>query len=799
MCEEHFEACCFRQTKRKLLTKTAVPTLFNIPNPPPQKTSARPSPKKRLSVPVPQDRSPPPCLSSSSSTSFTMNSVDIDLIETPQEKSLKRKLQNERAKTSRLRKKMKLVDNSNSNDCVETVSADQQSDFDSLKPLLSKYLSPEACDFILTQVRVAGLSKHARRWTYKDKSFALALFHASRKAYFLIRKIFSLPSPRTLASAMSNINIRPGLCRNMLNLFRVKIASMTKQEKLCAVVIDEMALKRGLHYDSINDEVEGLEDYGHLGRTKNGADHALVIMLRGIVNHWKQPIAYFLSKGAMSSNILQAILTEVLKEVFLLGVSPKVVIWDQGSNNRCVMQKLGVTVNHPYTFIGGRKLFMMYDPPHLMKSIRNNFKRHGYKYGTDDVSWRYIEKFYEMDAALPIRMAPKLTKRHIAVPAFADLSVKLAVQVLSHTVAAGITTMVRLKALEPNASATANFISSMDKLFNCFNSRNFSNKAPMAHAFSASSGHVAFLQHACEDFKRLRCKNKTGSLPCLTGWQLSINCLLQLWDDLSSNEQVSYLLTSRLNQDCLENLFSVIRGKGGHRTNPTPREFRASIKQTMVDAILVTGEGKNCQEDVDTFLFSFEHIASQGAPSIIKRRVQQDLPLNMRPLLQVCVDQILFTVPEQNIMTYISGYVARKLRSVLCNHCKTLLVKERGADQSEIFIQEKQYDSTTDSGLFTPSDILKKVLNAAEHSFRANASSLVVSTSLRFKLVKKMIHATKNYHMVCPEGKCHLVYMALNLYANIRLHHHIKGLNISTAAASQRKTANRKVSTLRHL
>ena len=49
------------------------------------------------------------------------------------------------------------------------------------------------------------------------------------------------------------------------------------------------------------------------------------------------------------------------------------------------------------------------------------------------------------------------------------------------------------------------------------------------------------------------------------------------------------------------------------------------------------------------------------------------------------------------------------------------------------------------------------------------------------------------------KGKCHLIYVALNLYANIRLHHHIKGLNISTAAASQRKTAHRKVSTLHHL
>ena len=66
-----------------------------------------------------------------------------------------------------------------------------------------------------------------------------------------------------------------------------------------------------------------------------------------------------------------------------------------------------------------------------------------------------------------------------------------------------------------------------------------------------------------------------------------------------------------------------------------------------------------------------------------------------------------------------------------------------------MFIREKQYDSTTDSGLFTPADTLRKVLHAAEHSFRANASSLVISTALRFKLVKKMTHATKRTKQLC--------------------------------------------------
>ena len=78
------------------------------------------------------------------------------------------------------------------------------------------------------------------------------------------------------------------------------------------------------------------------------------------------------------------------------------------------------------------------------------------------------------------------------------------------------------------------------------------------------------------------------------------------------------------------------------------------------------------------------------------------------------------------------------------------IAEERGTDQIEIFFREKQYDSITDSGLFTLSDATRRVLNAASILSEQNASSLVVSIALQFKLVKKMIHATKknNYHIV---------------------------------------------------
>ena len=149
--------------------------------------------------------------------------------------------------------------------------------------------------------------------------------------------------------------------------------------------------------------------------------------------------------------------------------------------------------------------------------------------------------------------------------------------------------------------------------------------------------------------------------------------------------------------------------------------------------------------------------------------------------------------------------------SVVCNHCKTLFVKKRDTDQSEILIREKQYDSTADSGLFTPADTLRKVLNAAEHSYRAHASSLLTSTALRFKLVKNMIHATKkkqqqqqqqqkNYHMVCLKESVILypIYSSKLVcqYLPSSPHQRIKHFHFSSKSA---KNGKRKVSTLRHL
>ena len=359
----------------------------------------------------------------------------------------------------------------------------------------------------------------------------------------------------------------------------MKVANFSAPSKVCAVVLDEMTIKEGVSYNPSRDEVEGYEDFGYLGRTAFIANHAIVFLVRGLHDKWKQPVGYFLSSGTMKGHTMATLLKDCISKVENCGLTVKVIISDQGSNNRNMFETvIGITEQEPHFMHSGHKVYVLYDPPHLVKNVRNNLKKHGFNVDGNMVQWKHIQDFYRADSRLPIRMAPKLTYKHIELPPFAPLSVKLATQVLSHSVAAGITTMVSLGALPEDAQHTAVFVERMDRMFNAFNSQTLTSSAPMRHGLSDSSQHVPFLVE-CNEWLSKVASLGSRKLPCISGWRMAINCVLQLWSELRDEHHFKFLLTNRLNQDCLENVFSVIRGKGGQRDNPDPLQFRTASRQ----------------------------------------------------------------------------------------------------------------------------------------------------------------------------------------------------------------------------
>ena len=70
------------------------------------------------------------------------------------------------------------------------------------------------------------------------------------------------------------------------------------------------------------------------------------------------------------------------------GLSVKVIISDQGSNNRNMFETvIGITEQEPHFMHNGHKVYVLYDHPHLVKNVRNNLKKHGFNVDGNLVHW----------------------------------------------------------------------------------------------------------------------------------------------------------------------------------------------------------------------------------------------------------------------------------------------------------------------------------------------------------------------------------------------------------------------------
>ena len=101
------------------------------------------------------------------------------------------------------------------------------------------------------------------------------------------------------------------------------------------------------------------------------------------------------------------------------------------------------------------------------------------------------------------------------------------------------------------------------------------------NALGENSGHIPFLNNCLRFLSKWKTVENTV-VACLVGWQISIKSLLAIWEDLHDNG-FKYFLTNRLSQGCLENLFSIIGGRGGNRDNPNPQQFWESFRYVIVD------------------------------------------------------------------------------------------------------------------------------------------------------------------------------------------------------------------------
>ncbi len=248
----------------------------------------------------------------------------------------------------------------------------------------------------------------------------------------------------------------PNFSQGAINIINSKVSQMGEKEKLVTVCMDEMSLKTHLYYDISAAKIVGLEYYGNGYRTNKVATSGLVFLVRSITGGWKQPLSYALVNGACPRDEMEMLMREAIDKLEGIGLTVVVVISDMGLK---LANHLNITPENPWFIRNNQKYFVMFDPPHLLKCVRNNLIKYSFKFGMYTATWKHIESFYNNDKTLAIRTAPKLTEKHLHPNGFSKMKVKYATQVFSHTVAAAISTYVSMGGLLSSASGTAELLS----------------------------------------------------------------------------------------------------------------------------------------------------------------------------------------------------------------------------------------------------------------------------------------------------------------------------------------------------
>jgi DNA transposase THAP9 len=291
-------------------------------------------------------------------------------------------------------------------------------------------------------------AKHpkGRRFSLKEKVLSLSIYKKSPKCYNLLYKYFALPSAKAMKCLTAQIKLSPGINTIIFDKIKNTIREKSPADRICSLIFDEMSLSPQITYNAQKDAFEGFAT----SRENEIADHALVFMIKGVKQNFKQPIAYYFTNG-LNKYELKHYIKCVIKHAQDAGLIILNTVCDQSAVNvaaitdlinetKCLYFKNGKEWRHDLFRVNGRSVIPIYDAPHLIKGIRNNILSKDLVYTTNHVEkivkWEYFQQIYATDQTYgELRLLNKITEEHINPERINKMRVKTATQLLSHSVA----------------------------------------------------------------------------------------------------------------------------------------------------------------------------------------------------------------------------------------------------------------------------------------------------------------------------------------------------------------------------
>jgi len=382
--------------------------------------------------------------------------------------------------------------------------------------------------------------------------------------------------------------MRNGILHDVLRMMSINSHNLKPHEKLTVLMFDEVKIACTLEYDVLHDQVLGPHNQMQL------------IMACGIASPWKQPVMV-----DFDTQMTKSMLFNVIQELDQIGYTVICCVSDCGGGNVGLWNELRINYEQPvFQIPSGRKIVCVPDAPHLLKLTRNWLLDKGFYINDKVINKEPLEALVTM-MSTELSVCHKLSSDHLTCEGPQRQKVKLATQLLSHTTATALKHYKPIQNIKLNDD-TANFIELINNWFDLANvSHPNNNHTP----FKAPYGTFIVEQDSLFDevygtIFTMRCKGKNSLQIFQKGILMFINgtrYLLKILKEYGLN----YLLTSKINQDALENLFSQVRSRGGLNDHPTPLNALYRLRMIVLGKNPgITCNSNTCDKNNEEFLLS---------------------------------------------------------------------------------------------------------------------------------------------------------------------------------------------------
>ncbi|KAI8436197.1 hypothetical protein MSG28_004268 [Choristoneura fumiferana] len=395
----------------------------------------------------------------------------------------------------------------------------------------------------------------------------------------------------------------------------------------------------------------------------------------------------------------------------IISLRPRGEIVTRSKRTRCALASLSNDV----ITINGHTLSVIYDPPHLIKGLRNNFLTKNIKYNGKVSKWSDIVEVYKTDCIhADARFLHKLCDEHV----------KNCVKVFSKTMAALLAFTAQFSQytdgneISPTLTNTSEIVSFLDDLFDSVNGATLYSKKnkgkPLRHAVTEKSPNHKFWQEAIKKLEEIRYIDSSGketSVPSLKNWVVTLKSYQRLWQFFKS-KNIKIMRPRYFNSDPIEIFFGQVRAYNFRNNDPNCHSFKSTFRSLLITRFTqFHSESYNCEEDSGEQLLKLKALFETN-----KNAMQHSANITGSPESSDAENQVVAGIPgsagEERLKihsrAYSTGWVVRKiLNKIKCRQCETNLTSaESNLEKNGInnWISFREFKSIKDRKLTYPSE-----------------------------------------------------------------------------------------------